>query len=66
MKASFLGATIAIVLATVDARPSGHHHTQHYPGGRKHDGGKIAIFGDYGWKYVLFFKLNRFREPTCS
>ncbi|CAO3687617.1 unnamed protein product [Umbelopsis ramanniana] len=48
MKASILAATIAIVLATVDARPSGHTH--HSRGHRHYNGGKIAIFGDYGWK----------------
>jgi hypothetical protein len=56
MKASILAATIAIVLATVDARPSGHTH--HSRGHRHYNGGKIAIFGDYGWKYVSFSSMS--------
>ncbi|KAH8549686.1 Metallo-dependent phosphatase-like protein [Umbelopsis sp. PMI_123] len=48
MKASFLAATLAIVLATVDARPSGHSYTSR--GHRQYKDGTIAIFGDYGWK----------------
>jgi len=50
MKVSFLAATIAIVFASVEARPSGNRPPHQPNGGRKYKGGKVAIFGDYGWK----------------
>lgn len=55
MKLSLLATALAIVLASVEALPAGHRPPHRPDGGKHHHGGKIAIFGDYGWKYVFCF-----------